>query len=83
MRAGMMKGTGAPALPRASRTRPQGCVKVRVKLRSSTSAKVAPLAIIRWPRLSFTLQRFRDEITSLEVTGVPSLNFSPSRRVKL
>ncbi len=40
-------------------------------------------AISCWPMPSRTPQRFSEAMTSSEVTGAPSWNFSPSRSVKV
>ncbi|MNT03359.1 hypothetical protein D3C72_1378890 [compost metagenome] len=79
----MMNGGMPDGLDKASSTRPKGSLSVSVKLLSPVAANSAPAAIMAWPSVSFFAQRCSDAMQSSAVTGVPSLNFRPGRRVKV
>ncbi|KAG0911251.1 hypothetical protein G6F32_016776 [Rhizopus arrhizus] len=78
-----MKGGMPDGLDSASSTRPKGSLSVRVNVLSPVAANSAPAAIIAWPRVSFLAQRCSDAMQSSAVTGEPSLNFRPGRKVKV
>ncbi|MNQ51456.1 hypothetical protein D3C85_654350 [compost metagenome] len=82
-RLGMMNGGMPDGLDSASSTRPKGSFSVSVKVFSDVAANSAPAAIMAWPRVSFFAQRCTEAMQSSAVTGVPSLNFRPGRRVKV
>ena len=81
MALGIMKGTLELILPSAGRTRPQGLVRVSLKVLSSTASIEAMLAMSCWPMPSRLPQRAIEAMQSAEVTGVPSCHFRPSRSV--
>ena len=80
---GIMKGTLDDGLPSDSRTRPYGSFIFILKVLGSTASKPATEASSFWPITSRAPQRLIDWMQSSDVTGVPSLQSSPSRRVKL
>jgi len=67
----------------ACNTTPVGCVSTSWKVLASTALASASLAQRIWPTESRTAQRLSDASTSSVVTGWPSWNSSPSRRVKV
>ena len=79
----MIAGTRDDGLPSASSTSPKGRFSTMRKVRASTTSMDAVAAIRCRPSPSPGPQRRRLAITSAEVTGWPSWNFRPSRRVKV
>ena len=81
-RAGMMNDGLAEGLPSASSTRPNGVSRSMVNVFASTGAILLTAAIISRPSAeSRAPQRLSEATQSSAVTGVPSWNLSPSRRV--
>src|SRR5215813_13808709 len=80
---GIMKGTFELGLPRAWRTRPVGSLRMIWKVLGLTLAKSFTNDIIFWPMESLAPQRLMEATQSSEVTGAPSCQRSPSRRVSV
>ncbi len=83
MRAGMMNGTFDEGLPSASSTMPHFSFSTRRKVFASTASYLSMNFASTPPIASRALQRFNDAITSSLVTGLPSWNSRPSRKVKV
>jgi hypothetical protein len=82
-RAGRIKGTLLLGLAKASRTSPKGSLRNNCKVLSLTSCRLSITRISSFPWLSRYPQRFRETITSAEVTGWPSCQRRSSRKVKV
>ena len=82
-RLGMMNGTSEEGLPSDSSTRPYGSLSVKVKVLASTAFSSLVKDISFCPIASFGAQRLSDATQSSAVTGWPSWNKSPSRKVKV
>ncbi|CPK97143.1 Uncharacterised protein [Bordetella pertussis] len=82
MRLGMMKAGSELALLRPSMTAPKGCSSTISNVLSSLAVISLAAAIMRKPVRSRCAQRLIDATQSAAVTGLPSWNFSPSRKVK-
>ena len=70
-------------LPSAVSMMPVGALSWIWKVLGSIAFTSATLANSIWPSGSRTAQRLSEGTTSSDVTGVPSWNSSPSRRVKV
>ena len=78
----MMTARPLPLLASACSTG-KGRLRRMVKVRLSTASRPATsMAMVR-PTMSRLIHRFRDAITSRVVTGLPSWNSSPGRRVSV
>ena len=82
-RAGMMNGGRADCLESTSSIGTNGSFSVQVMVLSSVAVRLAVLSMMIWPPASFLAQRSSEATASAAVTGAPSWNLSPSRRVKV
>src|SRR5262245_31661458 len=80
---GMMNSTFDDGLPSDSSTRPYGSFIFILKVLASAASKPATEAIIFWPIESRAPQRLIEAMQSSAVTGLPSDQTNPSRRVKV
>ena len=79
----MMTGAVPALIASAVSTKPKGCFRRSTKVLSSTAANSSTNGLIAWPSTSRTIQRFSEAMTSRVVTGWPSWNLRPGRKVKV
>ena len=81
--AGIMTGIWWPERPRASMTKANGRRRCITKCFASMGRKSATASIMAPPKGSRLAHRSIEATQSSDVTGVPSLQASPSRSVKV
>ncbi len=82
-RAGMMKGGTADCLEMTVSSGGNGLVRVQTTVPSSGASRVSVISKMSCPPESRSPHRSSDATTSAPVTGAPSWNVRPSRRVKV
>ena len=82
-RLGIMKGTLEDGLPSAVSTSPVGSFSFSTKVFASFTSRLATKENSFWPSASFLLQRLSEATQSSAVTGWPSCQVRPSRKVKV
>src|SRR5215475_14786628 len=82
-RFGIMKGTLEEGLPSPNSTRPVGDVSFMMKVLGPFASKPSTNVISFWPVESLAAQRLMEATQSSAVTGCPSCQRRPSRRVKV
>jgi len=82
-RFGIMNGTFDDGLPSADSTRPVGSLSTMRSALGLTLAISLTNPIIFWPIESLAAQRLMEATQSSAVTGLPSCQTSPSRRISV